>query len=205
MKKKITFRRKSKKQIIRNRIIFILCVLLLMSTILYVGKIVSNKIQDYENTIVSLKQDVINVTKEMNVYKNLYEGSETDILLAKQQMQVAQQESESLRTKINDLENIISISSNYDIENIINRGGDGSTKELTTTTIMSVDEMNEWIAKRAPEGSPFLGKGELFLSIAKQYGIRIRKEIDTMDYAELCNLISGLMPDTPLRKYCSNS
>lgn len=42
-------------------------------------------------------------------------------------------------------------------------------------------------------------------SLAKQYGIRIRKEIDTMDYAELCNLISGLMPDTPLRKYCTNS
>ena len=42
-------------------------------------------------------------------------------------------------------------------------------------------------------------------SFAQQYGIRLRKEIDTMDYAELCNLISGLMPDTPLRKYCSNS
>lgn len=42
-------------------------------------------------------------------------------------------------------------------------------------------------------------------SLAKQYGIRIRKEIDTMSYAELCNLISGLMPDTPLRKHCSNS
>ena len=42
-------------------------------------------------------------------------------------------------------------------------------------------------------------------SIAKQYKIRIRKEIDNMGYAELCNLISGLMPDTPLRKYHSNS
>ena len=35
-------------------------------------------------------------------------------------------------------------------------------------------------------------------SLAKQYGIRIRKEINTMSYAELCNLISGLMGDTPL-------
>ena len=42
-------------------------------------------------------------------------------------------------------------------------------------------------------------------SLAKQYGIRIRKEVDTMSYAELCNLISGLMSDTPLRKCCSNS
>ena len=35
-------------------------------------------------------------------------------------------------------------------------------------------------------------------SLAKQYGIRIRKEINTMSYAELCNLISGLMGDTTL-------
>lgn len=39
-------------------------------------------------------------------------------------------------------------------------------------------------------------------SIAKQYNLRIRKEIKDMNYAELCNLIAGLMPDTPLRKYC---
>lgn len=35
-------------------------------------------------------------------------------------------------------------------------------------------------------------------SLAQQYKLRIRKEIDNMDYAELSNLISGLMPDTPL-------
>lgn len=35
-------------------------------------------------------------------------------------------------------------------------------------------------------------------SLNKQYGIRIRKEIKDMNYAELCTLISGLMPDTPL-------
>jgi len=36
-------------------------------------------------------------------------------------------------------------------------------------------------------------------SITKQYGIRIRKDIGTMDWAELSGLISGLMGDTPLR------
>lgn len=35
-------------------------------------------------------------------------------------------------------------------------------------------------------------------SLNKQYGIRIRKEIKDMNYAELCTLISGVMPDTPL-------
>lgn len=35
-------------------------------------------------------------------------------------------------------------------------------------------------------------------SLAKQYNLRIRKEIDDMGYSELSNLISGLMPNTPL-------
>jgi hypothetical protein len=34
-------------------------------------------------------------------------------------------------------------------------------------------------------------------SLAKQYGIRIRSVSD-MSWNEFCNLISGLMPDTPL-------
>lgn len=35
-------------------------------------------------------------------------------------------------------------------------------------------------------------------SLTKQYGIRIRKDISTMEWAELSSLISGLMADTPL-------
>jgi hypothetical protein len=34
-------------------------------------------------------------------------------------------------------------------------------------------------------------------SLAKQYGIRIRKHTD-MSWTEFCTLVSGLMPDTPL-------
>lgn len=35
-------------------------------------------------------------------------------------------------------------------------------------------------------------------SIAQQYGIRIRKEIQTMEWAELSSYISGLNAETPL-------
>lgn len=34
-------------------------------------------------------------------------------------------------------------------------------------------------------------------SFAKQYGIRIRSQVD-MPWAEFCTLLCGLMPDTPL-------
>lgn len=34
-------------------------------------------------------------------------------------------------------------------------------------------------------------------SLAKQYGIRIRKQAD-MPWGEFCTLVAGLMPDTPL-------
>lgn len=39
-------------------------------------------------------------------------------------------------------------------------------------------------------------------SFLKQYGIRIRKE-DDMSYEEFCNLISGIMHDTPLGQIVS--
>lgn len=35
-------------------------------------------------------------------------------------------------------------------------------------------------------------------SLKKQYGYSIRKEINSMSWAELCSDISGIMPDTPL-------
>lgn len=35
-------------------------------------------------------------------------------------------------------------------------------------------------------------------SLTKQYGIRIRKDINTIEWAELSSLIAGLMADTPL-------
>lgn len=39
-------------------------------------------------------------------------------------------------------------------------------------------------------------------SIAKQYGIRLRKELD-MPWGEFCTLVSGLMSDTPLGQMVS--
>ena len=35
-------------------------------------------------------------------------------------------------------------------------------------------------------------------SIAQQYGIRLRKEIDNISWSEVKMLIAGLLPDTPL-------
>ena len=37
-------------------------------------------------------------------------------------------------------------------------------------------------------------------SIAQQYGIRLRQEINTISWKEVCVLISGLLADTPLGK-----
>ena len=42
-------------------------------------------------------------------------------------------------------------------------------------------------------------------SLKTQYGYSIRKEINNMSWAELCGDISGLMAETPLRKYCANT
>ncbi len=42
-------------------------------------------------------------------------------------------------------------------------------------------------------------------SLKKQYGYSVKKEIDNLDWSELSSDIAGLMPDTPLRKYCTDT
>lgn len=42
-------------------------------------------------------------------------------------------------------------------------------------------------------------------SLKSQYGYSIREKIETMDWGELVQDISCLMPDTPLRKYCTDT
>lgn len=48
---------------------------------------------------------------------------------------------------------------------------DYDNKDLTKFAIYTVDEMNEWIAERAPEDSPFIGEGETFLKASNESGL----------------------------------
>ena len=60
---------------------------------------------------------------------------------------------------------------------------------------------NRRASVKAPRWYDFYDDWELIeSSIAQQYGIRLRSEINTISWSEVRMLISGLLPDTPLGK-----
>ena len=57
------------------------------------------------------------------------------------------------------------------------------------------------VQKKGPNWYDFYDDWDLIeSSIAQQYGIRLRNEINTISWSEVRMLISGLLPDTPLGK-----
>ena len=57
------------------------------------------------------------------------------------------------------------------------------------------------VQRKVPNWYDFYDDWDLIeSSIAQQYGIRLRSEINTISWSEVKMLISGLLPDTPLAK-----
>ena len=57
------------------------------------------------------------------------------------------------------------------------------------------------VQRKGPNWYDFYDDWDLIeSSIAQQYGIRLRSEINTISWSEVKMLISGLLPDTPLGK-----
>ena len=57
------------------------------------------------------------------------------------------------------------------------------------------------VRKKGPNWYDFYDDWDLIeSSIAQQYGIRLRNEINTISWSEVRMLISGLLPETPLGK-----
>lgn len=57
------------------------------------------------------------------------------------------------------------------------------------------------VRRKGPNWYDFYDDWDLIeSSIAQQYGIRLRNEINTISWSEVRMLISGLLPDTPLGK-----
>lgn len=106
----------------------------------------SKVISDYENKI-----------KDLEVYKGLYEDTTKELAETKQKY-------EESSSKLANLESQIRISKEKDKKYNKTNFAD---KDLSEYPIYTIDEMNEWIAERAPKGSSFIGKGEEFL-IASQ-------------------------------------
>lgn len=98
---------------------------------------------------------------ERDAYKMLYTSQESDIENYKALYKEEKQNLENLKTQIY---------LSKEKEKKISRG-DFQNKDLSQFSMMTIDEMNDWISKRAPKDSPFIGQGEIFLKAGMKNNI----------------------------------
>lgn len=160
--------KKSRK---RNRMV--LMTLLLSAVVIISGyKILTEEMKkrellsEYRSKIEELEYELDNVlvTNESLVYINDDYQKENSLL--RMTVEDLENKSQQQSEKLAQLEKIVSESKNYDANNYSR--GSLEHKPLDKYGVISIDELNDWISERAPEGSPFIGKAEIFLEAAKE-------------------------------------
>lgn len=115
------------------------------------------------NARIDELENIVNIAQtETKTYKYLYEDINVEVASVKST-------NKNLESKVKSLEKTISASKKYDANNY-SRGA-LPEKDLTKYSLISIEEMNEWIVQRAPKNSPFIGKGEMFLKASKESGL----------------------------------
>jgi len=147
-----------------NKKMFIVYNIILIITILMGVSLYKNNRElkaqnnDLMNENCSMKNELNRTKIEKDSYKMLYDSQENDIndyrILYKK-----------TQASLDDLQNQIYISKEK--EKRISRG-DYQYKDLSQYAIMTAQEMNDWISKRAPKESPFIGKGDAFLKAGQE-------------------------------------
>ncbi|MGL5328817.1 MAG: glucosaminidase domain-containing protein [Peptostreptococcaceae bacterium] len=148
--------------------IIVLFIVTLMITI--TNQVILVKIRtEYNQKIQEMEQIVKFNNKELESYRYLYGESSKDIVKTNSKNAELTSELEYTKAEVIELRETIEASKQYDANNLSR--GTLEHKPLTDYSIISIDEMNEWIAERAPSDSPFLGQGEAFLRAGKESGL----------------------------------
>lgn len=153
----------------KNKKMFIVYNIVLTSLIIFTGVVLyKNQVLSKENNSLKLEafdKDIkladtsTRLSKsqnEMNAYKMLYDTQEGSIKEYKALYKKTQSDLDTLKSQIY---------LSKEKEKKVSRG-DYIYKDLSQFEIMTTNEMNAWIAERAPKGSPFIGKGDIFLKAA---------------------------------------
>lgn len=163
------FKKETDRKVNGTNIILTLSVFLIvfgMSTYEVVTNEMEKTIAIHTEEIAALKEELGVTKKQEESYNMLYVSSEQELIEEKSISVELKSELEVSNIELNKLREVVKESQQYDA----NRYSRGSlpTKSLSKYSIVTVDEMNDWIAKRAPEGSPFIGLGAAFLEASRQ-------------------------------------
>lgn len=118
----------------------------------------NKKINELKNEYNTLMQEHERRIEELQIYETLYKDTTEELAEARDNYEEAS-------SKLAYLEESIKLSKEEDEK--YNRTN-FADKDLTKYPIYTVEEMNEWIAERAPENSSFIGKGEEFLKASQE-------------------------------------
>lgn len=125
-------------------------------------EVISNYIHKIE--VLENELDDVIISNESLVYLNDDYQKENSLL--RLTIEDLENKSEQQSEKLAYLERIVSESKAYDANNYSR--GTLQDKPLNKYGVISVEDLNKWIADRAPSGSPFIDKAEIFLQAAKE-------------------------------------
>ena len=128
-----------------------------------------NRIAELEGQVQNLQEEVDFKDTENQVYMDLYNDNESTIKTMKMDKDNLEDALASAKSELETAKKTISASKKYSTDNLSR--GDVSEKSLKDYEILSVEEMNDFINRRAPENSPFRNNGEIFLEASKQSGL----------------------------------
>ena len=155
---------KHNKTNLKGNIFMVLLIIQMISSAIiihYISNESNQKYSEYEYQITTLKAENTNLQKDVTTYKTLWEDNESEIVDALNKADYAEQQ-------LNDIKEQIKYSKlSYGTPN----RGEFRNLDLRKFAITTIDEMNDYISKTAPEDSPFIGQGELFLKASKESGL----------------------------------
>ena len=128
-----------------------------------------NRIAELEGQVQNLQEEVDFKDTENQAYMDLYNDNESTIKTMKMDKDNLEDALASAKSELETAKKTISASKKYSTDNLSR--GDVSEKSLKDYEILSVEEMNDFINRRAPENSPFRNNGEIFLEASKQSGL----------------------------------
>lgn len=128
------------------------------ATTLYYTNIINDIKAQNSIALSEVESEKYSILKSYNTVNYLYTEEQKS-------NQNINKELRDTKTELSDLKSQIYVSKQR--EKQVSRG-DYANKDLSQYEIFTVNEFNEWIDERAPEGSPFIGKGEFFLKLSAQ-------------------------------------
>ena len=138
--------------------IFIMCIATLIT---HFQEKLAVQANSYQQEIATIKETYEQKITKYEAYEYLYNENKVDLVSMEARYK-------SLKNEYENFKNSIAYAKST-IKPVHSRGGVNS--QLNVFEPITVQELDEWILAKAPEGSPFIGKGNIFIKASQESGL----------------------------------